>query len=136
LNKPAKNPSPFRPGLTSTVDIQTNTAKALSVPIQSVTTRDDKKTQNTGVPKADDDDQKAKASADVKTYVFVYKNGKVKQIEVTTGIQDDTYIQILSGLKAGDEVVSAPFEAISKTLNDNMDVEKVDKSKLFNTNKK
>jgi len=136
LNKSAKNPSPFRPGLTSTVDIQTNTAKALSVPIQSVTTRDDKKTQNAGVPKADDDDQKAKASADVKTYVFVYKNGKVKQVEVTTGIQDDTYIQILSGLKAGDEVVSAPFEAISKTLNDNMDVEKVDKSKLFNTDKK
>jgi len=50
---------------------------------------------------------------------------------VTTGIQDDTYIQVLSGLKSGDEVVSAPFATISKLLNNNMAVKKVDKSKLF-----
>jgi HlyD family secretion protein len=62
--------------------------------------------------------------------------GKVKQVEVTTGIQDDTYIQILSGLKGGEEVVSAPFAAISKTLKDGMVVEKVDKSKLFSTDAK
>jgi HlyD family secretion protein len=52
-------------------------------------------------------------------------------VQVTTGIQDDTNIQILSGLKSGDEVVSAPFATISKLLKDNMEVEKVDKSKLF-----
>jgi HlyD family secretion protein len=62
--------------------------------------------------------------------------GKVKQVQVTTGIQDDTYIQILTGLKGGEEVVSAPFAAISKTLNDGMVVEKVDKSKLFSTDAK
>ena len=135
LNKTAANPSPFRPGLTATVEILTNHAKALSVPIQSVTTRQDTKTATTSKNdnnKPDDNsDNKAKITAAAKEYVFVYSAGKVKQVTVTTGIQDDSYIQILSGLKAGDEVVSAPYTAISKTLNDKMEVEKVDKSKLF-----
>jgi HlyD family secretion protein len=135
LNKTAANPSPFRPGLTATVEILTNHAEALSVPIQSVTTRQDTKTATTSKNdnnKPDDNsDNKAKITAAAKEYVFVYSAGKVKQVTVTTGIQDDSYIQILSGLKAGDEVVSAPYTAISKTLNDKMEVEKVDKSKLF-----
>ncbi|MDB5010174.1 MAG: efflux transporter periplasmic adaptor subunit, partial [Mucilaginibacter sp.] len=133
LNKSATNPSPFRPGLTATVDIKTNHTKALSVPIQSVTTRDEKKADN-GKKQTE---EKKTASADIsKEYVFIYNAGKVKQALVTTGIQDDTYIQILSGLKAGDEVVSAPYPAISKTLKDKADVEKVDKSKLFATDNK
>jgi HlyD family secretion protein len=136
INKSAKNPSPFRPGLTSTVDIQTNRSKSLSVPIQSVTTRDDKKKDPGAATKPEDDDKKAKITNDVKTYVFVYEAGKVKQVAVTTGIQDDSYIQILSGLKGGEEIVSAPFEAISKNLKDKMEVEKVDKSKLFTEVKK
>jgi len=130
LNKSAKNPSPFRPGLTSTVDIQTNRTTGLAVPIQSVTTREDK---TTDVDKTKPtDDKKIKATTPIiKTYVFIYSAGKVKQVDVTTGIQDDSYIQVLTGLKKGDEVVSAPFEAISKTLKDKMDVEKVDKATLF-----
>ncbi len=132
LIKTADNPSPFRPGLTATVDINTNHTKSLSVPIQSVTTRDEKKT----VVKTDDQSQdsnnnKPQITAPAKEYVFVYKAGKVKQVLVTTGIQDDTYIQVLSGLKSGDEVVSAPFATITKVLADNMQVEKVDKGKLF-----
>jgi len=129
LKKTAANPSPFRPGLTATVDIRTNQVKGLSVPIQSVTTREEKK--NTGKPQTDDDSQTVKMNAPVKEYVFVYKAGKIKQVLVTTGIQDDSYILILSGLKSGDEVVSAPYAAISKDLKDGMLVEKVDKSKLF-----
>jgi HlyD family secretion protein len=131
VNKTAKNPSPFRPGLTATVDIQTNKTTSLSVPIQSVTTRDDKKKDPGTIAKPDDDKKVKTTNSEVKTYVFIYEAGKVKQVEVKTGIQDDTYIQVLSGLKAGDEIVSAPFEAISKTLKDKMAVEKVDKSKLF-----
>ncbi len=139
LVKTATNPSPFRPGLTATVDINTNHAKALAVPIQSVTTREQKKApvngnNNNGNNNNDSqpqDDAKPQIAAPVKEYVFVYNAGKVKQVMVTTGIQDDTYIQIVSGLKSGDEVVSAPFATISKLLNDNMAVEKVDKSKLF-----
>ena len=133
LIKSADNPNPFRPGLTATVDINTNHAKSLSVPIQSVTTREEKKKTNTPTDdqSADNSDTKNKIAAPVKEYVFVYRAGKVKQVQVTTGIQDDTYIQVLSGLKDGDEVVSAPFATIAKILNDGMVVKKVDKSKLF-----
>ncbi|WPU99494.1 efflux RND transporter periplasmic adaptor subunit [Mucilaginibacter sp. cycad4] len=131
LKKTADNPSPFRPGLTATVDISTNSAKALSVPIQSVTTREEKK-ENNGPPKADDDKSKPQISPVAKEYVFVLNAGKLKQVQVITGIQNDSYIQVLSGLKGGEEVVSAPYSAISKTLSDGQMVEKVDKSKLFN----
>ena len=135
LNKTAANPSPFRPGLTATVDIQTSHAKSLSVPIQAVTTREPQKPQD-NPDKTDDGTDKAKITGPVKEVVFVYSAGKLKQVAVTTGIQDDSYIQILSGLKEGDEVVSAPYAAISKTLADKMEVEKVDKSKLFNPDAK
>jgi HlyD family secretion protein len=130
LIKTAENPSPFRPGLTATVDINTANAKALAVPIQSVTTRDEPVAPAKG-DNSSGDDNKPKITGPVKEYIYVYRAGKVKQVLVTTGIQDDTYIQILTGLKTGDEVVSAPFATISKVLGDNMEVEKVDKSKLF-----
>jgi HlyD family secretion protein len=136
INQSAKNPSPFRPGLTATVDIQTNSAKALSVPIQSVTTRDDQKTAADPTASAKDDKKASKTDTGIVTYVFVYEKGKVKQVPVTTGIQDDTYIQLLTGLKGDEEVVSAPFDAISKNLTDGMEVERVDKSKLFNPDSK
>lgn len=134
LNKTGDNPSPFRPGLTATVDIKTNHTTALAVPIQSVTTREDKKV-DAGAPKKDDSKVVKANNAPAKEYVFIYNAGKVKQVQVTTGIQDDMYIQILTGLKAGDEVVSAPYPAISKTLKDGVEVEKVDKSKLFTGDK-
>jgi len=138
LIKSAENPNPFRPGLTATVDINTNHTKSISVPIQSVTTREQKKMgaamnsdNSNNSSTTDDNSNKSKITALAKEYVFVYRAGKVKQVLVTTGIQDDSYIQILSGLKTGDEVVSAPFATISKILNDGMVVQKVDKSKLF-----
>jgi HlyD family secretion protein len=135
LNTKTGNPSPFRPGLTATVEINTNHTQALSVPIQSVTTREEKKDEEGA--KKDNTSKVAKISnAPTKEYVFVYSApGKVKQVQVTTGIQDDMYIQVLSGLKAGEEVVSAPYPAISKTLKDNDEVTKVDKSKLFSGDK-
>ncbi|HEY9195459.1 MAG TPA: efflux RND transporter periplasmic adaptor subunit [Mucilaginibacter sp.] len=133
LKKSADNPSPFRPGLTATVDINTNQVKSLSVPIQSVTTREEKKDKD-GPPKKDDDKSKPQITQPSKEYVFVLTAGnKLKQVQVTTGIQNDTYIQVLSGLKGGEEVVSAPYAAITKTLADGMVVQKVDKAKLFNT---
>jgi HlyD family secretion protein len=140
LNKTAANPSPFRPGLTATVDINTNHASGLSVPIQAVTTRDEKKPTAGPAPTDKNDpnaDKKTVSTGPTKEYVFVYRAGKVKQVQVTTGIQDDSNIIVLSGLKDGDEVVSAPYTAVSKTLNDNMQVQKVDKGQLFNgdTNK-
>ncbi|MFC5282153.1 efflux RND transporter periplasmic adaptor subunit [Pedobacter alpinus] len=133
--------SPFRPGLSATVDIQTEKTLGLTIPIQSVTVREEDKKEETDSkvdkPKADDkDDKKEKNKVKAKEYVFVVENGKVKQVEVKTGIQDDQNILIVSGLKAGQQVVSAPYSAISKTLKDKMEVEVVEKSKLFSTDKK
>jgi HlyD family secretion protein len=64
--------------------------------------------------------------------VFILqKDGTVKKAVVKSGIQDINYIEILSGLKPGDEVVSGPYTAISKTLKDGMKVKVVPKDKLF-----
>ena len=138
LRADSDNPSPFRPGLSATVDIQTEQINGIAVPIQSVTIRDEKK-ENKDAEKATkpatETDTKAKSkdknAEPVKEYVFVYSAGKVKQVQVTTGIQDDTYILVKTGLKGSEEVVTLPFTAISKTLKDGSAVEKVDKEKLF-----
>ncbi len=125
--------SPFRPGLSATVDIHTEKDMGLAVPIQAVTTREIKdsiKNVNTA-SLADSADSKKKDDLSIQECVFVYTDGKVVLRPVKTGIQDDQYIRILSGLTEGDEVVISPFTAISKTLKDGTQVEKVDKDKLF-----
>ena len=137
LRADSANPSPFRPGLSATVDIQTEEFKGIAVPIQSVTTREEKKEPKNdasgGAPpsSANSDKEKKKDTEPIKEYVFVYSGGKVKQVQVTTGIQDDTYILVKTGLKGNEEIVSGPFTAISKALKDGAIVEKVDKEKLF-----
>ncbi|WP_257667789.1 efflux RND transporter periplasmic adaptor subunit [Parapedobacter tibetensis] len=130
LKKDQPNPSPFRPGLSATVDIHTQQDIGLAVPIQSVTTRESTASDTTA-NEGGDTSAAATGKPKIKEYVFVYNDGKVKQVEVTTGIQDDTNIRILSGLNEGDEVVSRPFNAISKTLKDGSSVEKVDKNSLL-----
>lgn len=136
LKSGAKNDSPFRPGLSATVDIQTEKTTGLAVPIQSVTTRDEIK-EESKTAKAPSDAKKTTEKPVVKECVFIYqKDGTVKQAFVTTGIQNDSYIQVLSGLKGGEEIVSGPFTAISKSLKDGSVVEKVSKEKLFEGDKK
>ncbi|HET8829661.1 MAG TPA: efflux RND transporter periplasmic adaptor subunit [Pelobium sp.] len=137
LNNKGQTNSPFKPGLSATVDIQTEQKMGIVVPIQSVTVRENDKPENSKVDQPtggakEDIKQKTKA----KEYVFVVENGKTKQTEVKTGIQDDQNILILSGLKVGQQVVSAPYAAISKDLKDKMEVEVVDKEKLFSGEKK
>ncbi|MEJ5962539.1 efflux RND transporter periplasmic adaptor subunit [Pedobacter immunditicola] len=128
-------PSPFRPGLSASVDIESESFKGLSIPIQSVFTSDKGKTE---APKeatsndADMEKQKNKLTdKTVKQYVYIYNNGTVKMVEVTTGIQDDRYIIIKSGLKPGAEVVSGPYAAIQNRLKDGVKVEKTTKDQLF-----
>lgn len=105
--------SPFRPGMSSAVDIQTRKEKgALAIPIQSVTPR---KAVEFGKSPAEIENE-TKSNEASKEYVFVLKAGKVEQVEVETGIQDNDVIQIVKGLKKGEEVVSGPYSAISKTL--------------------
>lgn len=122
-----QNTLPFRPGMSCSADIQTETVdKALSVPIQAVTTREDtlKKQMNPNLEKSNKDD-------DIKELVFVLSNDIVIGREVTVGVQDESYIQVLSGLKGGEEVIAAPYRVISKELKDSLKVEKVSKEELY-----
>lgn len=114
---------PFRPGMSASVNIRTNTVnKTLCVPIQAVTTREDEDAE-------DEEDS-------LKEIIFVYSADTVASREVKTGIQDDKYIQILSGLKAGEEIIEGPYSAISKKLEDGSKVKKTDKDELFGKKKK
>jgi HlyD family secretion protein len=114
--------SPFRPGMSATVDIQTRkTRQVVAVPIQSVTTRD---ADSTAAPSGEEEEK-------VNEVVFLFEDGKARMQSVQTGIQDNMYIQILEGLDTGQEVISAPYRAISRTLKDGDHVEKVSKDQLF-----
>jgi HlyD family secretion protein len=120
-----RNPSPFRPGMSASVDILTNRkASILAVPIQAVTTRTDTtKLKMTGIE-------------DIRTLVFVSDGTRALARDVSTGIQDNVNIEISSGLSEGEEVIVQPFSAISKKLSDSTLIEVVDKESLFNTGKK
>jgi HlyD family secretion protein len=129
-------PSPFRPGLSATVDIESQSLKGLAVPIQCVFTEDASKVKKEGEAPSTDanaDKQKSKLTdKTIKQYVYLYAaNGTVKRAEVTTGIQNDQYIIVKSGLKAGQEVVTGPYSAIQNKLKDGMAVEKTTKDQLF-----
>lgn len=120
-----KKKFPFLPGMTASVNILTNHVYGINtVPIQSVTTREDSTDKN--------ESQKKKTAKDkLKEIVFVYENGEAKKVLVTTGIQDDEYIEIKSGLKGDEEIITAPYSAISRRLKDKMKVTKVDKKELY-----
>lgn len=138
LEGKATNYSPFRPGMSATVEIRTRrTANVLTVPIQSVTTRD---TSKKAMAKISSEDKAETTTADNKIkeqeVVFIIDNGKVKMRVVKTGIQDSQFIQITEGLKAGEMVVSGPYIAISKTLKEGTTVNVVPKEKLFEGEKK
>ena len=67
--------------------------------------------------------------------IIVVVAEKAKLVKVSTGIQDNTFIEITEGLSVGDEVIVAPYRAVSKTLKNNDEVEKVDKKDLFTSDK-
>jgi HlyD family secretion protein len=141
---PKDNPSysPFRPGMSASVDIQTNTERdVLSVPIAAVTTRADtsgrlQSAREKREDKKKDEKSGVKAKKEIKEYVFLFKEGKAEMVAVKTGIQDNSNIQILKGLEEGQEVITGPFTAVSKTLKNHDLVEKTEKKDLFNDNKK
>jgi len=144
----AKNPKKFvfRPGMNASADIKTKRHdNVLSVPINSVSARvkgsdksveDKKKEDKKNKPNDDQDNQDnsnaAVNSDELEEVVFVLqKDGKVKKTIVKTGIQDINYIEIIKGLNAGDEIVTGPYNAVSKTLKDGNKVKVVPKDKLF-----
>jgi HlyD family secretion protein len=117
----AGDKNPFRPGMSATVDIRTKSKNdILTVPIQSVTTRTDT-TKIAGTP----------SEKDVRTLVFITDGKRALAKDVKTGIQDNSYIEILSGIALNDRVVSSPFSAISKKLSDSTLIEVVKKEELF-----
>ncbi|MDN3674815.1 efflux RND transporter periplasmic adaptor subunit [Flavobacterium branchiarum] len=110
--------SPFRPGMTATVDIITNTKKnVLAVPISSVVVKSD--TTAVKEIKIEDPNDKKIAPKNDKKFecVFVKDGDKAKIRIIKTGIQDDTNIEVMSGLKAGDMVITGPYTTVSKDLN-------------------
>jgi HlyD family secretion protein len=115
------NTHPLRPGMSATVDIRTEIKPGIiTVPIQSVTTR----TDTTKITKTVSDE-------DIRTLVFITDGQRALAKDVKTGIQDNSYIEIISGVSAGDRVISAPFSAISKKLSDSTLIEIVKKDDLF-----
>lgn len=113
--------NPFRPGMSATVDIQTESKPdILAVPIQSVTTRTDT-TKVTVNPKDED----------IRTLIFITDGKYAFAKDVKTGIQDNSYIEILSGANIDEQVISAPFSAISKKLSDSTLVQIVNKKDLY-----
>lgn len=128
-----KGKFPFKPGMSASADIQTRTQlNVLSVPINAVTTRDKNETMP-GDKKPDDDTEAKTTNADdLDVVVFVMeKDGTVKKVKVKTGIQDINNIEITEGLKEGDEVVSGPYDVVSKQLKEKDKVKVVDKKELF-----
>jgi HlyD family secretion protein len=113
--------NPFRPGLSTTVDIQTETRKGIiTVPIQSVTTRIDTTKTVTKV-----------SEEEIRTLVFTTDGKYAFAKDVKTGIQDNNYIEIISGVEDSARVISSPFSAISKKLSDSTLIEIVKKEQLY-----
>lgn len=129
--------SPFRPGMSASVDIQTNTeSNVLTVPIAAVTTRADTTGRLQSAREKRDEDKEAEDGKStsrkvIKEYVFLYVDGKAEMVAVKTGIQDNSIIQILEGLELDQEIITGPYTAVSKTLKNHDLVEKTNKEDLF-----
>ncbi|TBW30177.1 efflux RND transporter periplasmic adaptor subunit [Gramella sp. KN1008] len=113
------NYSPFRPGMTATVDIITNKRKdVLGVPISSIVIKTDTTAgKKSFVTKpADEDEERFEC-------VFVKDGDKAKLRVVETGIQDDSHIEITKGLEAGEVVITGPYNTVTKSLDTGDDIE-------------
>ena len=132
--------SPFRPGMSATVEIQTETAhNILTIPIQAVTTRSDtasnKKNKDSNadedIDNNDSENEVEQKDEEIIEYVFIYDDGKAKIKKVEIGIQNSTYIEITEGLSEDEEVITGPYRAVSKRLKNNDAVKKVKQKNLF-----
>ena len=134
---------PFRPGMNASADIKTKRIdNILSVPIAAVNARVRGSDKSMSDKKEEDlknkgneegmDNSNIQTDDELEEVVFVLQiDGTVKKVVVKSGIQDINYIEILSGLKAGDEIVIGPYSSISKNLKNGMKVKVVPKDKLF-----
>jgi len=124
--------SPLRSGMSASVEIQTKTVKnVMAIPIEAVTTRTDSSESKTKYGKKAKKKDKEEEEETEFECVFVFQDEKACIRMVKTGIQDNKNIQVLSGLKQGDEVITGPYSAVSKKLKNKARVQKVDKDELF-----
>lgn len=128
-----KGSFPFRPGMSASADIKTKThSNVLSVPINAVTTREKSDSSKTAKIK----EANSTSVDDLDVVVFILdKEGLVKKVKVKTAIQDINYIEITEGLKEGDQVITGPYDVISKLLKEKDKVKVVEKKDLFETKK-
>ncbi len=104
----------FKPGMTATVDIETvREENVISVPLQAVTMRDFNK---------NNPDTVEVSREDMRRVVFRVTNGKAEMLQVETGLSDDRYIRVISGVQIGDEIVSGNYRVLSRVLEDGDDV--------------
>ncbi|HBB92451.1 MAG: hypothetical protein A2X22_05125 [Bacteroidetes bacterium GWF2_49_14] len=132
---------PFRPGMTATVEILSETRyNVLSIPIQAVTTRlDSTKTsrmKDPTRPGAEEGEAEVTPREELMEVLFSVDQQTVSLRRVKTGIQDKSYIEILSGVEENEQVVVAPYNAVSKKLGDGEKIEVVSKEDLFRDPKK
>jgi HlyD family secretion protein len=139
------NGFPFRPNMNASADIQTRTVgNVLAVPLNAVTTRDKKSdkpktTKKTAEKDKDEieDDETTAANDEADEVVYVLqKDGTVKKHVVKTGVQDLNYIQITSGVNKGEQVITGPYNIVTKTLKEGTKVKVVKKSELIDEQKK
>lgn len=134
-----RNPYPLRPGMSATANIQSSRKyNVLSIPVQAVTTRADTTQKIVDLTYTNDssNEQTQNIKKEELLVVFVVKGDKAEFREVETGIQDDHFIEITSGLNIDEEVIIAPYSAVSKSLEHNTSVEIVEMEDLFGKNKK
>jgi HlyD family secretion protein len=125
------NTPSFRPGMSGTVDVFTQTVRrAVAVPIQAVTVRDfnaptgGSQAEGAAEEGGDEDAPEAetenvpKEKEDLRKVVFLMDNGKARQVEVETGISDDSHIVLTKGLQGNETVIIGPYRAVSRSLND------------------
>ena len=116
-----KQKYPFRPGMSASVDIYTNQAKdVITIPIQAVTAKEIDEDEDNDSEKSDEE----KTDDDFKEVVFVHSADTVDMREVKTGIQDDEFIQILSGLELDEEIIKGPYSAVATKLDQGTQVTK------------
>lgn len=109
--------SPFRPGMTATVDIITKTRKdAIAVPISAIVIKTDTSSTKKLYGKSTELEDDSVQEEEKFECVFVNDGGKAKLRVVETGIQDDTNIEITSGLSKEDKIITGPYSTVSKSL--------------------
>lgn len=137
--------SPFRPGMSATVEIRTETVTDIvAVAIQAVTIREDttqaedpevakarKEKEKTDATSGETKKKRSKKIGKKEECVFVVADGMVELRWVEVGVQDNDHIEIKEGLKAGERVVIGPYSAVSKHLEDKKGVEEVTEEELY-----